>query len=68
MEVKDAFLSAGGKEFHFITCLNDRPEWISALAALAQNHLQGWPTGAADDDRDAQEATRQRALALGAKQ
>ncbi len=68
MEAKAAFLSAGGKEFHFITCLNDRPEWISALASLAQNHLQGWPTDAAEDDRDAQEATRQRALALGARQ
>jgi len=68
MEAKDAFLGAGGQEFHYITCLNDRPEWISALASLAQNHLQGWPTGAAEDDSEAREASRQRALALGAKQ
>ncbi len=67
IEAKAAFLGAGGQEFHFITCLNDRPEWIGALTALAQNHMQGWPTAAADD-AEAREATRQRALALGAKQ
>ena len=63
MEAKDAFLAAGGQRFDFIDCLNDRPDWISALADLSQRHLQGWPldAGAAD------EAQRQRALAMGAK-
>ncbi len=67
MEGKAAYLAAGGQEFHFITCLNDRPEWIGALTTLAQSHLQGWPTGTTDDS-EAREASRQRALALGAKQ
>jgi ferrochelatase len=68
IEAKAAFLGAGGHEFHFITCLNDRPEWIGALASLAQKHLQGWPTGAVDDDSAERETSRQRALALGARQ
>ncbi len=62
MEAKGAFLQAGGQRFHFIDCLNDRPDWISALADLSLQHLQGWPLGAAADD----DAQRQRALALGA--
>ena len=65
-EARDAFLGAGGKEFHYIPCLNDRHEWIDALSALAIQHLQGWPTTAAPDTA-ALEAQRQRALELGAK-
>jgi protoporphyrin/coproporphyrin ferrochelatase len=62
MEAKEAFLHAGGERFDFIDCLNDRPDWIGALADLSLQHLQGWPLGtlAADD------AQRQRALAMGA--
>ncbi len=44
MEARDVFLGAGGKEFHYIPCLNESPSWISALADLAEQHLQGWPT------------------------
>ena len=46
MEGRDAFLHAGGKEFHYIPCLNDRGDWITALAAIAERHLSGWPTRA----------------------
>ena len=63
MEAKDAFQLAGGQRFDFIACLNDRPDWIGALADLSQRHLQGWPTAEALSD----EAQRQRALAMGAK-
>jgi ferrochelatase len=42
-EARDAFLAAGGSEFRYIPCLNDRPRWIAALAAIALRHLQGWP-------------------------
>ncbi|MEO6031073.1 MAG: ferrochelatase [Burkholderiaceae bacterium] len=45
-EVREAFLSAGGEAFHYIECMNDQHEWIAALADLAINHLQGWPTRA----------------------
>lgn len=46
IEGRDAFLQAGGKEFHYIPCLNDRSDWITALAAIAERHLSGWPTRA----------------------
>ncbi len=67
MEVRSAFRSAGGRDFHYIPCLNDRQEWIAALCALAQQHLQGWPTleSAAPEQLA---ASRAAALALGAKQ
>lgn len=44
MEGREAFLHAGGKEFHYIPCLNDSPAWISALADIAERNLAGWPT------------------------
>jgi ferrochelatase len=46
MEAKEAFIHAGGERFDFIDCLNDRPDWIGALADLSLQHLQGWPLGA----------------------
>jgi len=67
MEAKAAFLSAGGKEFHYIPCLNDQPEWIDAMCTLSIRHTQGWPTQAADDSA-VREPSRERARALGAKQ
>ncbi|RST56778.1 ferrochelatase [Variovorax sp. MHTC-1] len=47
MEGREAFLHAGGKEFHYIPCLNDSNAWITALAAIAERHLAGWPTRSA---------------------
>jgi ferrochelatase len=46
MEVREAFLHAGGEEFHYIPCLNDSNHWITALSRIAQQHLMGWPTEA----------------------
>lgn len=43
-EGRAAFLTAGGKEFHYIPCLNDETEWIAALGNIAQQHLAGWDT------------------------
>ena len=63
-EGRAAFLAAGGKDFHYIPCLNDEPEWVAALGALAQQHLSGWPTG--DAESDALARSRERALAMGA--
>lgn len=65
IEARAAFLDAGGKEFHYIACLNDRHEWIAALADIAQRHLQGWDTTGRVGEA-ALRAQRQRALALGA--
>ncbi|MCX8087468.1 MAG: ferrochelatase [Rhodocyclaceae bacterium] len=39
LEGRQAFLAAGGREFHYIPCLNERPDWIAALAQLALKHL-----------------------------
>ena len=44
MEVRIDFLNAGGKEFNYIPCLNESPEWMRALAEIAEQHLIGWPT------------------------
>ena len=66
-EARAAFLRAGGREFYYIPCLNDDAGWLRALADIAERHLAGWPTRQAPDDAAAQ-ATRQRALALGARQ
>jgi ferrochelatase len=47
MEGREAFLHAGGKEFHYIPCLNDSSAWLTALAGIAERHLGGWPTRSA---------------------
>ena len=69
LEAKSAYVKAGGGEFHYIPCLNERHEWIQALARIAAENLQGW----ASTDWEAGPALRaaaegrERALALGAK-
>jgi ferrochelatase len=66
IEARSAFLAAGGKEFHYIECLNDRHEGMAALAAIALRHLQGWDTSG-ETDEGALRTQRERALALGAE-
>lgn len=34
---REVFLGAGGREYHLVPCLNDSPEWIAALAAIARD-------------------------------
>jgi ferrochelatase len=65
-EAREAFLHAGGKEFHYIPCLNDDPVWITALADITQQHLLGWPTQTPVATADLA-TSRAEALALGAK-
>jgi len=65
-EVREAFLHAGGQEFHYIPCLNDNPDWLHALADLCERHMGGWPTKVPPDANEAQK-TRERAMALGAQ-
>jgi ferrochelatase len=70
IEGKRSFLTAGGKEFHFIPGLNESPAWIAALADIAEQHMIGWPTRlgptAGDAAKKAAEASRQHASKLGA--
>lgn len=61
MECKAAYLSCGGGEFHYIPCLNDRPDGIALLAGIAGDHLGGWLSPQAADPQ-----TAARAQALGA--
>ncbi len=63
-EGKHDFQHAGGGEYHYIPCLNDRGEWLHALTDLVMENLHGWliETNAAE-----LEQSRLRALALGAK-
>ena len=67
IEGKNAFIGAGGKEFHYIACLNDQPEWIHAMCAVTLQHMGGWDT-ARSVDPAALDQSRLRALAAGAKQ
>jgi ferrochelatase len=70
MEVRHDFESNGGKEFHYIPCLNESPAWIAALAEIAEQHIIGWPTQLAPTARELlkkeADAGRAKALALGA--
>lgn len=65
LEGKHTFLAAGGQAYSAIPCLNEANEWMVALAAIAEQHLQGWPTRSAPG-ADELGASRERALALGA--
>jgi len=65
IEGREAFLTSGGKEFHYISCLNDDPGWIGALGAVAEQHLAGWPTRATPS-AEALGSSREAALAKGA--
>lgn len=69
IECKAAFLTSGGEKFHYIPCLNDRPDWIAALADIATCHLGGWPTpsdDAATPSADAASRTVAQAKKFGA--
>ena len=64
MEVRDEFLHAGGGEYHYIPCLNERPDWLHALTALTLDNLHGW---LGQPDAAQLEQSRLRALQAGAK-
>jgi ferrochelatase len=63
-EGKHDYQQAGGGEYHYIPCLNERPDWIHALTDLVLENLHGWLDGV---DPTQNEQTRLRALAAGAK-
>jgi ferrochelatase len=65
MEGKSEFIAAGGQEYRYIPCLNERDDWIHALTALCVEHLQGWPTRTRTDPATL-ERSALRAKALGA--
>jgi ferrochelatase len=65
MEVRRAFVDAGGREFSYIPCLNDSSPRVRALADLAERHLAGWPTRTLPGESELLQQ-QQRARALGA--
>ena len=65
-EGRDDFLKSGGQEYHYIPALNEDDAWIAALADLAEQHLAGWETHAADDAQ-AFETSAQQARKFGAR-
>lgn len=71
MEGKQEFLAAGGKEFHYIPCLNEMPEWINAFVGIVEQHVVGWATLPSAAEIEAQkrelETSRAQALRLGAE-
>ena len=66
MEGKEAFLSSGGKVFHYIDCLNAETHWAQGFSSLLTSHLQGWNTAVPADPKKLAQ-TRERAKALGAE-
>ena len=65
IEGKTIFLTAGGKDYHSIPCLNERDDWIHALADITAANLGGWVGGEPAAEQLAR--ARERAIALGAK-
>jgi len=63
IEGRKLFLGAGGREFHLLPCLNERADWISALADIARQHLAGWVIESRNPqiERDRAEDNRSRA-------
>jgi protoporphyrin/coproporphyrin ferrochelatase len=64
IEAKVEFLKAGGKELHYIPCLNERDDWLHALTDITLKNLLGWNSSPTPDGL---KASRERALQLGAK-
>jgi len=72
IEARNDFLTAGGKEFNYIPCLNEDPAWIRALAEIAEQHMIGWQTrvvpGQQARQQSAAASAQARARGLGARQ
>ena len=68
IEGRASFLAAGGKDYHFIPCLNERDTWIRALMMVTLENLHGWLPAAWDAVRAKQDADHSHGLAkaLGA--
>jgi protoporphyrin/coproporphyrin ferrochelatase len=64
IEGRTIYTKAGGGEYHYIPCLNERPDWIRALTDLVLKNLLGWPAAERPEEL---EKSRLAALASGAK-
>jgi len=67
MENRDTFLAAGGENYGYIPCLNDRPAHIAMLSGLVMKHVQGWlPTQTRAEQEKELAQRKARAVATGA--
>jgi ferrochelatase len=65
IEGKTIFMTAGGNEYHAIPCLNERNDWIHALADIVAANLTGWI--GAEPSTEQLTQSHARAVLLGAK-
>ncbi|MBT6895551.1 MAG: ferrochelatase, partial [Rhodobacterales bacterium] len=65
IEGKATFIQAGGQEFHYIPCLNERDDWIHALTDIALTNLEGWI--GLEDSKESTEQSRKLAIEMGAE-
>lgn len=72
MENAERFEESGGGELRYVPALNDGADHVSALSTLILRHVAGWPEASQASDAEAIEqaaaVSRERALALGARQ
>jgi ferrochelatase len=72
IEARHDFLTAGGQEFHYISCLNDSHDWIAGLSHIAEQQMIGWPTIKTlpihEEQQTEAEIAKARAKQLGAAQ
>ncbi len=50
------FMDAGGDEYHYIPCLNDRADHVDAIVGLVERHLSGWVDSASGDGAEVKAA------------
>jgi len=63
-ENRHAYLEAGGKHFHYIPALNDRPDHIDALVNIINTHIANW--GSTTQTASNAKERKVRAQSLGA--
>jgi protoporphyrin/coproporphyrin ferrochelatase len=67
VENREYFRAAGGGDYSFIPCLNDRKDHLAMLAGVVRRHAAGWPDLLGLESSSAERAARaERARALGA--
>jgi len=67
MQNREAYLANGGEAFDYVPCLNSSAPQVDLYEQVVLKHAQGWPEFAGRDDSATLPGSRERALALGAK-
>jgi ferrochelatase len=67
MQNREAYLANGGEAFDYVPCLNSTAPQVALYEQLVLKHAQGWPEIEGRDDSATLPLSRERALALGAK-